>query len=144
MLLKTAKEYDITICLENMPMPQFSLGSPQAVLDFVKAINDDQFKICLDTGHVAIFPDLTPANVLRQMGTEVRAFHIHDNDGIRDLHKVPYNGVIDWKDFGRALRETKCKAVFSYETAISADKPLADAEVIYAYMIKTARKIIGN
>ena len=47
-LLKTAKECGVTICLENMPMLKFSLATPGKILELVKAINDDNFKICLD------------------------------------------------------------------------------------------------
>ena len=58
-LLFTAKEYGITICLENMPMAQFSMAKPTAILDFVEEIGDENFKICLDTGHMSVFGDLS-------------------------------------------------------------------------------------
>ena len=43
-LLPCAKECGVTICLENMPMTQFSLAKPEDILSFVKTINDDNFK----------------------------------------------------------------------------------------------------
>ena len=61
-LVAYAKEHGVTICLENMPMRNFSLAKPEKILEFVKEINNDHFKICLDTGHVAIFPELSVAN----------------------------------------------------------------------------------
>ena len=37
-LLKTAKEYDVTICLENMPMTKFSMATPEKILEFVRLL----------------------------------------------------------------------------------------------------------
>lgn len=140
-LLTTAKEYDVTICLENMPMPKFSLGSVSDVLRFVKRINDRHFKICLDTGHVAVFPGGSPADALRNLGSEVRVLHIHDNDGKSDLHKIPFEGIIDWVDFAKALYEVNYPGVFSYETAPSATVSIEEAEQIYKQMIEIAKNI---
>lgn len=141
-LLTTAKEHDITICLENMPMTKFSMGSHKDILRFVNAINDSHFKICLDTGHVSVFSGLSPADALRELKDEVCVLHIHDNDGVRDLHQMPYEGIIDWEDFGAALKEVKFQGIFSLETAPSADMPLPEAEDRYAEMFEIANKII--
>ena len=140
-LLTTAKEYDVTICLENMPMPKFSLGSVSDVLRFVKRINDRHFKICLDTGHVAVFHGGSPADALRKLGSEVRVLHIHDNDGKSDLHKIPFEGIIDWVDFAKALYEVNYHGVFSYETAPSATVSIEETEQIYKQMIEIAKNI---
>ena len=140
-LLTTAKEYDVTICLENMPMPKFSLGSVSDILRFVKRINDRHFKICLDTGHVAVFHGGSPADALRKLGSEVRVLHIHDNDGKSDLHKIPFEGIIDWVDFAKALYEVNYHGVFSYETAPSATVSIEETEQIYKQMIEIAKNI---
>ena len=68
-LLTVAHEVDVIICLENMPMPHFSLGSPQAILNFVQEINDTHLKICLDTGHVSVFPSLRVGEAVRALGS---------------------------------------------------------------------------
>ena len=116
-LLETAKEHDVTICLENMPMPRFSIGSPSEILEFVRTMDDEHFKICLDTGHVAVYEGLDPAEAMRELGDAVRVLHVHDNNGQSDLHWMPYFGIIDWKAFARALRECGYGGVFSIETA---------------------------
>lgn len=141
-LLDTAKEYDVTICLENMPMTKFSLGAPKDILRFVKEIDDSHFRICLDTGHVSVFPGLSPANALRELGEYVRVLHVHDNDGQYDRHWIPGNGVIDWTDFGKALKESKYQGVFSLETVPAAVLPIPEAEKDYVDMIIIAKKII--
>ena len=141
-LLITAKECDVTICLENMPMPKFSLGAPKDILRFVREINNSHFKICLDTGHVSVFPGMSPADVLRTMVAEVRVLHIHDSDGKFDRHWMPGAGVIDWADFGRALKETGFNGVFSLETAPDTSLSLSGAERKYAELFCISSKII--
>ncbi len=115
--LEIAKSYDLTICLENMPMKDFSLATPYEILDFVNLINDDHFKICLDTGHVATFQNLSVAKAVRDLGNKIQAFHIHDSFPDRDLHLLPYFGTIDWVDFSHALKEIGYNGGLCLETA---------------------------
>lgn len=115
-LVAWAKQHGVTVCLENMPMRNFSIGSPEKILSFVKEINDDNFKICLDTGHVAIFPELTVGNEVRRLGSYIKTLHIHDNMGDRDSHLYPGKGIINWNDFIAALGEIGYNGVLSLET----------------------------
>lgn len=140
-LLETAKEYGVTICFENMPMPQFSIGSPQQILEFVKEMDDEFFKICLDTGHVAVYPDGNPAEAARLMKDEIRVLHVHDNDGQNDCHWLPYFGVIDWQEFGEALREIDFQGVFSYEVEPPITIPAPINEEIWQFMVDIAEDI---
>lgn len=122
-LLKTAHEYDVTICLENMPMQYFSLSRPEDIVRFVRTIGDDHFKICLDTGHVAVFSDLSVGDEARRLGSEIRALHVHDNKYGIDAHMMPFFGIIDWQDFADALKEIGFDGVFSLETLTSSKLP---------------------
>ena len=116
-ILKTAKEYDITICFENMPMPDFSLGTPTEILKFVKEMNDEHFKICLDTGHVSVYQDkLSMSEEVRKLKGELRTLHVHDNRIGADLHLIPYGGIINWDELTLALKEIEFDGVFSLET----------------------------
>lgn len=139
-LLKTAKEYDVTICLENMPMPNFSLAKPEEILRFVETINDDNLKICLDTGHVAVYDDLNLGDEVRRLSNKIRALHVHDNSHGMDLHMMPYFGIIDWSDFAAALHDIKFDGCFSLETAPPSKLP--DTE--YEDMCKLLFKIASN
>ena len=140
-LLKTAKEYDITICYENMPMPKFSLATPADVLRFVKTMDDDNFKICLDTGHVSVFEGLDLAQSVRMLGSEIKVLHVHDNKKCLDLHMMPYYGIIDWTAFSDALKDIGFNGVLSLETV---PPPLPDMEIfeeMCSALGKIARKI---
>ena len=115
-LLVTAKEEDITICLENMPFLKFSISTPEQILKFVKEINDEHFKICLDTGHTSVFYELDLAEEVRRLGDYIKVLHVHDNKWRIDCHMYPYFGKIDWNAFTTALKEINYKGVFSLET----------------------------
>lgn len=143
-LLKYAKENNVIICLENMPMHEFSLATPKRISEFVKTMNDDNFKICLDTGHVSVFPDLSLGDEVRSLNEEIRVFHIHDNMFERDLHLMPYFGIIDWKDFSKSLRDINFDGVFSLEVKIPNELPTEVYEEMHISLVKTARHIIEN
>lgn len=122
-LLPIAKKYGITICLENMPFTNFSLSTPSEILSLVKEINDDNFKICFDTGHAAIFSGSAIGDDVRHLGNYIKALHVHDNDGKQDFHQIPYFGIIDFFDFKKALCEIEFDGVFSLETAAPTSLP---------------------
>lgn len=138
-LLCEAKRHDVVICFENMPMPAFSIGSPEQILRFVREMNDDHFKVCLDTGHVNVFSGKTLGDAVRLLGGEIRVLHIHDNDGRADLHRLPYFGTADWNGFIRALSEVGYTGVLSFETGASGEMPLAVYDAINALLAVTGR-----
>lgn len=116
-LTKTAREYDVTICYENMPMQKFSLGKPEDILRVVEEIDDDHFKVCLDTGHVNVYENiLDVAEEVRRVGDKLQVLHIHDNMCQFDLHMAPYYGWTNWEEFAKALKDIGYKGVFSLET----------------------------
>ena len=141
-LLTTAKENDITICIENMPMPDFSIGSPEEILRFVKDINDEHFKICLDTGHVAVYPNGNPADAARMFGDDLKVLHVHDNNGAGDWHWLPYFGAIDWENFGLALKEIGYQGVFSYETCAHIKLPDPYFENMCRMLVQIAENLL--
>ena len=114
-LVPFAESEGVTICLENMPFPRFSLSKPAEILDIVNAVNHENFKICLDVGHVCAL-DMSPADAVRFLGDNIRAFHIHDTFPGGDKHMIPRFGAIDWNDFSKALKEIGFDGVFSMET----------------------------
>lgn len=141
-LTKTAIECDVTICLENMPMHKFSLAKPQDVLGIVNEINDEHFKVCLDTGHVNVFENvLDVAEEVRRVGNEVRVFHIHDNKCQFDLHMLPYFGWTNWEEFAKALSDIKYDGVFSLELTPPEGLPDDIFEQYAKIMYSTAKHI---
>lgn len=113
-LLPYAKEHGVVICFENMPMRHLSISTPEKTLEFIREMNDENFKFCLDTGHSSVF-GIQPADAVRMAGADLKVMHVHDNLGKNDDHMVPFSGVIDWKDYRKALDEIGFDGVFSLE-----------------------------
>ena len=117
-LLKTAKEYGVVICLENMPFLSFPLSKPADIYSIVKEINDANFKMCFDTGHAFVFDDLNIYDEIKKCVDEIKVFHIHDTKCNLDLHMFPRFGNINWDDFSKALTEIGFDGCFSLETGV--------------------------
>ncbi len=123
-LLETAKEYGVTVCLENTPFPDFILGDTKQVTDFVRSMNDERFKVCFDTGHALIYGEDLGDSVRYIGGDLLRTLHVHDNDGIYDRHWHIGDGVGDFTSLVQGLRDIGFDRVFSLEThCVSAETP---------------------
>ena len=117
-----AKTLGITVCFENMPFTKLPLSSVEQIVSFVRELNRDNFKVCLDTGHCLVWGQ-QPAVAARLIGKELlTVLHIHDNDGTADRHHRPGEGVANWNAFASALREIGYTGVCSLECAPLRDK----------------------
>ena len=67
-LLETAKAYDVTICLENMPFTEFPISTVEHCISMVDKLGRDNLRICLDTGHAAIFEKADVARAVKTVG----------------------------------------------------------------------------
>ena len=116
-LCKVAEDVGVTICFENLPFTSLPLSRVNETLEFVKLMNTPTMRMCLDTGHAAVYGD-SPADAVRAIGKEYLAtLHVHDNNGVSDFHWRPGEGVIDWADFTKALHEINFEGCVSLETA---------------------------
>ncbi len=80
--------------------------------------NGPYFKLCVDTGHsnkAMRFGNPSPGDVIRRLGANTVALHLHDNDTLKDQHKIPLTGTIDWKDVLKALDEVGYEGVYNLE-----------------------------
>ena len=118
-LASVAAALGVVICIENMPFPDFPLSSSASVYALVKDIGSPNVKMCFDTGHAHIMGEPF-GEALRAIADEVRIIHVHDNDGVEDMHLNPYDGNADMSDLAEALFDIGYSGVFSLET-----KPMA-------------------
>ena len=113
MLIPEAKKYGVTICLENMfsgyrgKLYNACCSDIPTACKYIDTLNDiagqQCFAFCLDTGHLLLMgKDIK--NTMIQLGDRIRAFHVHDNNGIDDQHLAPFMGVQDWSRFVDGLR----------------------------------------
>ena len=133
-LMPVAKKYGVVIDYENMPMIRHSIALPVALLRVIEAVNDEYFQFCLDTGHCSVF-NYSPADGLRLMKKYVKTLHIHDNDGTKDQHRCPGNGVVNWEEFTKVLHEISFEGVVSFENSFKID-PKPDTPEGYEAKLK--------
>ncbi|MBE7558252.1 sugar phosphate isomerase/epimerase [bacterium] len=94
-LKRAARRHGVSVCVENLPGHDFS-SVPKRLL----ALDHGQF--CLDLGHAHLGGYLAPGAV-RQYESRISVLHVHDNDGVEDLHLPPGRGGIDWAMVEREL-----------------------------------------
>jgi sugar phosphate isomerase/epimerase len=83
--------------------------------DFLRLFKNNPALNCIiDTGH-AVLGNLDIFEIQKALGSHIKAYHMHDNDGYEDLHKRVGTGVIDWKRFGEGARLYTPKAQFVME-----------------------------
>ncbi len=133
-LAPMAKEMGITMCMENI---YNNLGGhivegpgcdAAKATERIDRINDkygaEVLGFCFDTGHANI-AGLDLERFVKTLGSRLKVLHIHDNDGERDLHQLPFTFTklrenkpsTDWEGFIRALRSIGFDRVLSFETA---------------------------
>ncbi len=124
-LIPAAKEYGVTVCLENMfggyrgKLYSACCSDFDVACRYVDELNrlagEQVFGFCLDVGHALLLgKDIRKAMI--QLGHRITAFHVHDNDGARDQHLAPYMGVMDWNRFVDGLRDIGFNRTLSFET----------------------------
>lgn len=105
--------------MEFFGIPENLLG----LIDRVKHTSDagEHLCICVDTGHTNLAVKMghpSVGNVIRQLGSLVEVLHLHDNDGIKDQHKMPKTGILDWNDILSALDEIGYKGCYNLEVVL--------------------------
>ena len=124
-LIPAAKEYGVTICLENMFTRHSGKIYAACCSDIAEACRyvdelnaaagQPVFGFCLDTGHMLLC-GLDPFKTVTRLGRRISAFHIHDNDGCDDQHLAPYMGVLDWNRFCEGVKAIGYTGTLSFET----------------------------
>ncbi|MBQ2945003.1 MAG: sugar phosphate isomerase/epimerase [Clostridia bacterium] len=143
-LASTAEQEGVTLCLENLPFPSFSLAKPDKVCELIREINSDFCKMCFDAGHANVFPELTVANEMKKHGALIRALHLHDNDGHGDNHLMPCFGRLDWISLGKVYSELELSCPFNYEAAPPRNAPLPIFKAYLKSMVDIAHQITSK
>ena len=134
-----AQHYGVGICMENLPFRAYRLSRMEEMLRFMERYRIPNLYICMDTGHCNVFGD-DCGEMIRLCGDKLKVFHIHDNNGLRDDHNLPYSGTIRWQSFKDAIREIGFNGCLSSEADVSRELP----EDIQEYMKIGLSKIMRS
>ena len=132
-LIPAIKKYKgVKICLENIfnRRPGVIMDGRLSIVDdavrMIDILNEeaggDYFGFCLDVGH-AILTKKDLKEFIKKLGKRLTILHIHDNNGLDDMHMIPYSylatpgsTVGDWEGFVAGLREIGYDGVLGFET----------------------------
>ena len=111
-----AGKLGITLCMENMTGKPYATHPSEAVFgstaaDILELSERLDAMVCWDFGHANI-TGLCQSVELEKLRGKVRCLHIHDNDGVQDNHRIPFEcpastplgGCVDWEDAAEGLR----------------------------------------
>lgn len=144
-LAEYAKDYNLTICYENMPCIGFSISHPHEVAEVVRRVNHPNLGMCFDTGHTMAFRcGKEIGEQIKEVGDLIKVLHVHDTYGNADQHNLPGIGCTDWKAVRDALHEIGYKGVFSLELNRIHDFSAELFDEIYRITYKMADEIINK
>lgn len=106
--------HNVGMAIENMNSPTKYCSRPEELLELINAINNPLVEICIDTGHSHMV-GIDVADMIRQVGSHLKATHIADNHGTKDEHFAPFNGTIDWPSVMKALSDVDYQECFAFE-----------------------------
>lgn len=123
---ETAKKAGVKIAVENMW--NWKQGSPVATPaacshhdDFKKhleLLNKDVFVACVDIGHAEMAGLNTSAvEMIETLGEWVQCLHLHDIDGVKDNHQVPFTQKVDFARIVDALKKINYQGDVTLEVA---------------------------
>lgn len=120
-------EMDVLMVLENTYEPDAS-----AALAFSKAVETEGLaaSICLDVGHAHTFSPTPPEKWVRDLGSRIAHYHIHDNDQSDDQHYAPGKGTIDFAGLLEKISGSSPQATLSMEVDSGMEESLKGLEFI--------------
>ena len=152
-----AKDRGITICIENLydgiggHLIEGPCCNAKKAATRIDRINEqygaEVLGFCLDTGHANLI-GLDFETFIVTLGSRLKVLHIHDNDGVRDLHQIPFTfartrentSSTDWEGFIRGLQRIKFQGVLNFETGPALNAfPKALHEDMMGFIAKLGR-----
>lgn len=133
-LAPVARELGITLCIENLyesaggHLTEGPCCDARKAAERIDRMNDryhaQVLGFCFDTGHANLV-GLDVERFITTLDYRLKVLHIHDNDGIADLHQIPFTFTktrenlvsTDWEGFVRGLSGIGYSGVLSFETA---------------------------
>ena len=133
-VLPMAKDMGIVICIENLyeSSGKHIIEGPccdaRKAAARIDAVNEEYgaevLGFCFDTGHANLV-GIDFESFITTLGSRLKVLHTHDNDGVADLHQLPFvytktrenKPSTDWDGFVKGLRNIGFDGTINFETA---------------------------
>ena len=131
-----AKQYHMTIALENLLLPQEVAHTAEDLKNIVDSCGQENVKALFDCGHAhRVKADV--GDFVRTLGNRICHVHINDNDTTCDLHAQMGEGTIPYARMFQALREIHYEGALVMETDYKGvDDLLTSSDILDRYLKK--------
>lgn len=91
--------------------------------EFIRLCQRESYPVLLDIGRAHVNGWDLP-RVMKILRGQIRAYHLHNNDGIRDSHRRIHDGTLDFEAFLAAWRENAVETdwILEYSREVAADE----------------------
>ncbi len=119
-LIPAMEKHGVNILFENTTIKHCGDGNyfpiyAEDLNDFIAHMNHPLFGAAWDVGH-AHMDDIDHEAEIMAMGKNLRAIHVHDNDGRRDMHTAPFLGTLNYDSLMRGLINSGFDGYFTLES----------------------------
>jgi len=147
-LIPYCEEYGIKVAVENMwqypkMISHSTCSRPEEFLRYMDNLDTEHFVACLDIGHAVLVRE-KPDDMVRALGNKyLKTLHVHDVDGIRDSHTIPYRGIADWAAVTKALGEIDYSGDLTFEVGDFGAFPMELWPGLSRHMVDIGRYLIS-
>ena len=135
-IVDRAEGLGVNVAMENMLRPE---GIARAAW-LLESIDSPRFGLCYDSGHQhARFVQTPDTDLLARFGHRLMALHLHDNNGTKDQHLLPFDGTIDWPAQMKAIAETGYRGPLSLE--VEARPPYEEGAGLEEFLARAYERV---
>lgn len=133
-ILAVAEACQVNIALENLRKLDY--------LDFLyENIDSNYLKFCFDSGHANAFTKNIDNFPWEKYQDKLICVHLHDNDGLDDLHDLPFEGNINWKKLMKKFKQINYQGPLTTEVVV---KDNNIDELTKLKKIKSSLELLGK
>lgn len=112
-LREQCDKYGLTLAVENLPRTCLC----NCAQEMVALLRDTGAKVCFDTNHSLAEDNLDFLRGILAGGLEIATLHISDYDFVDERHRLPGDGINDWKGLLGILAEANYTGPLMYEVS---------------------------
>jgi sugar phosphate isomerase/epimerase len=119
-LARIAESAGVVFLIENMPPSGMFAADLPRLADMVRSRQTPHLGFCLDAGHLLLTK--MPYESVKACKGILGGVHAHDNDGVEDIHLLPFRGKVDWDSLFEVLHSIGYDGLMTLEVF----EPMAD------------------
>lgn len=130
-LVEIAEQYNVTLAVENIEYPSH-------ISEVLAKITSKNLGFCYDSGHHNVA--MQDVDLLDRYGDRLKAIHLHDNNGLKDMHQLPYKGTVNWQSVLPKIKTSAYKGALTLETVCRPTDDKSKKEA--ARYLKQAQQVV--